>query len=91
MNGEIIGLSGFLFEAKERRKIYEMLMDKRTRERFTDSSVCFLLLLFPSFSFRLLVLAMIFLVDIYGQKCISTRILNYLIIKKEIEKGELDM
>lgn len=35
MNGKIIGLSG------SPRFICEMLMDKRTRERFTDSSVCF--------------------------------------------------
>lgn len=35
MNGKIIGLSG------SSRFIREMLMDKRTRERFTDSSVCF--------------------------------------------------
>lgn len=51
MNGEIIGLSGFRMRGERNVDTCEMLMDKRTRERFTD-------LLFVS---RLLALLLVFL------------------------------
>lgn len=36
MNGEIIGLSGFRMRGERNVNTCEMLMDKRTRKRFTD-------------------------------------------------------
>lgn len=64
MNGKIIGLSGFFFtiskeekEKKTTKYVCEMLMDKRTRDRFTNSSVCFSFVLF----FRLFAFFIFFL------------------------------
>jgi hypothetical protein len=59
----------FIAKNEQRRNVYtcEMLMDKRTRERFTDSSVCFLLFFFLLASF-------------YVEDTRQQRILNYLIM-----------